>query len=246
MGGGVAIIEKPDLPRQAKEALLILPGFGSKTEGIGDLKSYFSGHGYDLFIPDYIGRGSLAECVGNLDRFQKDHHLIEYRKLHVFAYILGGWTLNTWIRSHPTNNIVTIVYDRSPLQERAASVMLRDSPLLTRWAIGPVVEEFAKSPYPPIPNDQKNIGVVIESRATKLIRKHKKTALSLGPLNWDIAGTRQDYDDYFYTLNNHDDMYHEFKIIGREVLYFIKNREFSASVPRKRPVVDPFSEKAPG
>ena len=69
MGRGVAIIESPDLLRPNKEALLILPGFGSKTEGIDDLKSYFSGRGYDLFIPDYIGRDSLAECVGNLDRF---------------------------------------------------------------------------------------------------------------------------------------------------------------------------------
>src|SRR5207249_725435 len=126
--GGIVIVEASDLPRAQKEALLILPGFGSKSEGVMDIRDRFAHTGYDLFIPDYISRKSIAECIATLDSFMTDQKLGEYRKVHVFSYLIGAWTLNAWLRQHPSNNIVTIVYDRSPLQERAAYVAVHDMP----------------------------------------------------------------------------------------------------------------------
>jgi hypothetical protein len=243
--GGVVIVEATDAPRSEKEALLILPGFGSESEGVKGIRDRFSHQGYDLFIPDYISRKSLAECLTTLDRFMEKQHLAEYRKQHVFSYLVGAWTLNAWLREHPDNNIATIVYDRSPLQERAAYAAVYDIPFLTRLARGKIVEEFSKTPYEPIPNDGKGIGIIIESRATKLIRKHKETALSLGPVGWEVADLGQECDDHYYTLNNHDEMYHDLQEVGEEVLHFIRTGAFLPAAPRTKPEVDPFAKERP-
>jgi hypothetical protein len=237
---GIVVLSTGELPRSQREALLILPGFGAKDEGTDDLHKYFSHRGFDLFIPDYIGRDSIAQCTTSLDRFIQEKKLGEYRKVHVFAYIIGGWTLNRWIQEHPHNNIFSIVYDRSPLQERAAYAAVQDMPFLTRLWFGKIVEEFSKTPYEPIPNDKKNIGIIMESTATNLVRKHKKTVLSLGALDWEVGGRNQAYDDYFYTLNNHDEMYHNLSAVGAQILYFFKNGKFTTDAARVRPDIGPF------
>jgi hypothetical protein len=241
----IILIDSASAPRSEKEALLILPGFGSKMEGIKDIGRYFAHKGYDLYIPQYIGRDSLGQCVASLDKFIAEQKLGEYKKLHVFSYIIGSWTLNRWIRQHPVNNIATIVYDRSPLQERAPYALVKDMPFFTWLLEGDIVEEFSNTPYEPVVNDAKNIGIIMESRATKLIRKHKASALAPGGPDWSIAGRNQDCDDYFYTLNNHDEMYHDFGEIGPEILYFLRNGKFTEKAPRTKPSLDPFTKTRP-
>lgn len=238
----IVVIDSTAIPRSEKEALLIIPGFGSRIQGITDIGKYFAHKGYDLFIPHYIGRDSIGQCMNTLDEFMKKNKLSEYRKVHVFSYIIGSWVLNRWITAHPTNNIATIVYDRSPLQERAPYALVHDMPFLIRLAEGRIMEEFTKTPYEPIANDQKNIGIIMESRATNLIKKHKAAALSLGTVDWTIEGRKQDHDDYFFTLNNHDDMYHDFSVIGTQILYFIRNGKFTPDAPREKPNIDPFAD----
>ena len=44
-------IENNSIPISEKEAILILPGFGSKIHGVKHIKNFFSHKGYDLFIP---------------------------------------------------------------------------------------------------------------------------------------------------------------------------------------------------
>jgi hypothetical protein len=239
------IIESADIPRSEKEALLIVPGFGARAEGVGDIAGYFGHKGYDVFIPSYISRDSLNECVTNLDQFIKDNKLGEYKKVHVFSYIIGSWTINRWIRKNPENNIATIVYDRSALQERAPYAITKDIPFFVRLLEGRIVAEFATIPYEPIVNDSTNIGLILESRATRLMRKHRKTAMELGPLDWSAAGRNQDCDDYLYTLNNHDEMYHDFEYVGKEIFAFIRTGRFTAEAKRVMPATDPFTKKRP-
>jgi hypothetical protein len=239
------IIENSDVARSQKEALLIIPGFGSRSQGVDDIADYFKNKGYDVFIPSYISRDSLNECVDNLDVFIKEQKLGEYKKVHVFSYIIGSWTINRWIAKNPENNIATIIYDRSTLQERAPYAITKDLPFIVKLLEGKIVAEFATIPYEPIPNDSTNIGLILESRATKLIRKHRQTAMELGPLDWTVEGRKQDCDDYFYTLNNHDEMYHDFDVIGKQIFGFIKNGKFSADAKRTKPETDPFAVKRP-
>lgn len=240
------IIENSDIPRSQKEALLIVPGFGSRSQGVGDIADYFRNKGYDLFIPSYISRDSLNACVENLDAFIKENKLSEYKKVHVFSYIIGSWTINRWIKKNPNNNIATIIYDRSPLQERAPYAIVKDIPVLVRMLEGPIVAEFSKIAYEPVVNDSTiSIGVMIESRATRLVRKHRTSVMELGEVNWTPQGRNQHYDDYFYTLNNHDEVYHDFDVIGKQIFEFIKNGKFTADAKRTKPDVDPFTVKRP-
>jgi hypothetical protein len=237
------IIDSSGIARGDKEALLILPGFGARYEGVTDLAEYFGRKGYDVFIPDYISRDSLNKCVANLDAFMVKNKLSEYKRVHVFSFIIGSWTLNRWLTRHQENNIATIVYDRSPLQERAPYALVKDMRFVMRVLEGRIMEEFSRIPYEPVINDSTNIGIIIESRATRLIRKHKKSALEQGEPDWSLEGLKQDCDDYFYSLNDHDEMYHDFSVVGPELFHFIAHGRFTDQAMRTRPAIDPFTVK---
>ena len=233
-------IEDISKPLKEKEAILILPGFGSKIQGTLHIADFFFNKGYDIYIPDYISRKSIEKCVTNLDKFIISYKLKEYKKIHVFSYIIGSWTLNTWINNNPINNIATIIYDRSPLQERAPYALVKDVPLLIRIISGKIMKEFSVTKYPTIAKNNLNIGIIIESKATKLLAKHKKSALDVGPVNWDVTNLNQNYTDKFYITLNHDQMYYRFDVSGNEIFYFIKNNKFTETAKRHPYTEDPF------
>ncbi len=223
----IVVIENSVTALSDKEAILILPGFNSKKHGVKDIRDFFAHKGYDVFIPHYLGRDSLQQCVNTVSIFMESHHLAEYKKLHVISYIAGTWVLNLWIQQHPNNNISSIVYDRSPMQERIPLALSIDNPLLFKLLLGNILKEFANTPYPSIQNDTKQIGFVIENKPTKLFLKHKKTALKSGDISFSIDSFHQSCDDYFYDCINHDEMYYQFNVIGPEILYFFKHGSFT-------------------
>lgn len=223
----IVVVENSTTALSDKEAILILPGFNSKKHGVKDIRDFFAHKGYDVFIPHYLGRDSLQQCVSTVSNFMASHHLAEYKKLHVFSYIAGTWVLNLWIQQHPYNNISSIVYDRSPMQERIPLALSIDNPLLFKLLLGNILKEFANTPYPSIQNDIKQIGFVIENKPTKLFLKHKKTALKSGDISFSIDSLHQSCDDYFYDCINHDEMYYRFNVIGPEILYFFKHGTFT-------------------
>jgi len=223
-----------------REALLILPGFGSKVFGTKKLKSYFKERGYDLFIPKYISRKSLDVSVENLNNFMLKQNLKDYKKVHVFAYIFGTWTINNWIKKYGKGNICTIVYDRSPLQERAPLALVKDSPLMAKLLFGNVMKDFSNLPYPVIEDSSIFKGIFIENYATKLINKHRKTVMSFGNVSFDINHLNQSVVDFCYIPLNHDEMYNHPEVFGPEILYFIQNQSFSQEIKAKKYQVDPF------
>ncbi len=239
----VVRIQNPSVPLSEKEAILILPGFGSKVHGVKDIEKWFSNKGYDLYIPHYIGRDSLQQCVYNVNAFMEEHKLLSYKKLHVFSYIAGSWVFNLWLQQHPVNNIVSIVYDRSPFQERAPYALVKDNPLLIKLIAGKIMKNFAAFPYPVVANDQKSLGIIIENKATKLIRRHKKTALSLGPVSFNKDSLRQPCDDYMYECIDHDEMYYKLDAVGTEILYFFKNGHFSAAAKKEPRTYDYWDKR---
>ena len=137
----------PDsIPKSQKEAILILPGFGSKVYGVKKIAAYFKKSGYDLFIPKYISRKSLEKSVETLNHFILKHGLKAYKKIHVLAYIFGSWTINSWVDKYGACNISTIIYDRSPLQERAPAALIEDSPILSKILFGNAMKDFCETP----------------------------------------------------------------------------------------------------
>jgi hypothetical protein len=223
-----------------KRALLILPGFGSRINGTGALKRYFKHAEMPVYVASYISRKSIKKSTENLEDYYQTHELSQYDELHVMAYIIGSWTLNPWIIQHGKRNIKTIIYDRSPLQERAPTILIEDLKLVNALLFGEITKDFIQTPYPSLVDTSISMGIFIETYATNVVRKHRETALALGPLRWDVESLQQRYDDYAYIPLNHDQMYTKPQVFGNEVFYFIEHGHFSEAFKRNAPVQNPF------
>ena len=223
-----------------KHALLLLPGFGSRINGTGALKRYFKKAEMPVYVASYISRKSIKKSTENLEHYYQTHELSQYDELHVMAYIIGSWTLNPWIIQYGKRNIKTIIYDRSPLQERAPTILIKDLKLVNAILFGEITKDFIKTPYPSLVDTSINTGIFIETYATNVVRKHRETAMALGPIHWDVASLKQPFTDFTYVPLNHDQMYTKPQEFGQEVFYFITHGHFSDGFKRNAPVQNPF------
>ena len=228
-----------------REAILILTGFGSKYHSLKKLKKFFSDKGYDVYVPNYISRKSLEITVANLDRFYRQHDLAQYEKVHVFAYIVGSWSINMWLQEHTDSNIKSIVYDRSTLQERAPYILITDLKLPNYLVFGPIMHDLHQTPYTEIRDANIQKGLLLETYATAIVRKHRATAASLGPYCWDPSCFKQNYLDYKYVPLNHDHMYTHPEVFGEAVLHFFKFGNFGSTLDAIGPVDEPFIKHKP-
>ncbi len=228
----VIIIHNKNVPLHHKEALIILPGLEDSKKGRRNQKEYFEQTKYDLYIPLFLSKNSFDQTVENFAHFYESNNLASYKKVHVISYILGSWVLNTYINEYGHQNISTIIYDRSPLQERAPRVVRDRIPLLGRLAKGKILDQLSHLPYPSINKEEINIGIIVENKATRLIRHFKKQTLSYGPINWDNLDFKECHDDLFFVPLNHDQMYTSFDIIGEDILHFIQKGTFKEDSKR--------------
>lgn len=238
----IIVIHHPEKLKGEKEALLIMSGFGDSKKGRKNQKAYFDTTGYDLYIPDFLSKKSFEQSYQNFKQFYSYQKMGEYKKVHVLAYILGAWILNSFINEDGKQNISTIVYDRSPLQERAPKVVNEKIPLLGRMVAGQVLEDLTKIDYPTIDTTGLKIGVIIESKASPLIRKFKKKTMSYGPIDWSNPKLNQNYHDKMYTRLHHDEMYITFDEIGAEIMSFIRTGKFPVNARRDAFDWDPFKK----
>lgn len=224
-----------------KEAILILTGFGSLYHSAREQKRQFKERGYDLFIPDYIKRSSLDDCMEALDKFAKKHRLNEYRKIHVFSYIIGSWTLNKWIEKNGLQNIGSIVYDRSALQERVPPIITETNPFLSKMMFGTVIRELAETPYKGIDSTAGlRIGLLMECKATRVLWSKKKSYDLMPPPDFSVQAMGQKCRDYCYVFASHDDLYTNLKDIAPMVLQFFRTGNFGAQADRTPCSEDPF------
>ena len=148
-------VVKPSLSpsKPAADALLILPGFGYGRSGeavFRSLAASTAAEGIDLFVPTYISRAGLANSRANLQRFIGDHRLDHYERLHIFAFIAGAWTINPVVAAGGLSNLASIVYDRSPYQERAPRIADEHVHFLTWIRYGSPVFDVARTAYVPL------------------------------------------------------------------------------------------------
>ena len=238
----IIVEHQPEIAKSEKEALLILPGFSDNRKRRKKQKAFFEKLDYDLYIPDYHSRKSFALTVDNLQTFYEAEELGEYKKIHVFSYIIGSWAINTFIQQNGRKNITTIIYDRSPLQERAPQVVEEKIPLLGEMSKGKVLADFSEIPYPVLEQDSIKIGIIVESKATKLMKFFRKTVLSYGEVRWDAAFFQQNFEDLIYTPLNHTQMYTRFDIIGADIIHFLEYGQFLETT-RRVPYEWDFFEK---
>jgi hypothetical protein len=228
-----------------KEAILILTGFGSKYHSLKHLKQYFSNKGYDVYVPNYISRTSLEKTGKNLDKFWRQRNMAAYEKVHVFAYIVGSWSVNEWLQTSAHPNIKSIVYDRSAPQERAPYILINDLKFPNYIVFGPIMRDLHETPYPSLLDTNIQKGLLLETYATAIVRKHKATADQLGPYCWEPTCFKQAFQDYKYVPLNHDQMYTHPEVFGEALLHFFKSGNFGTSLDTFKPVDNPFIKHKP-
>ncbi|BCX46737.1 hypothetical protein HAHE_06450 [Haloferula helveola] len=230
----------PAVPRSEKEALLVLPGLRNSLRGHRAAKRFYPGHGYDVFIPDYVSRDGLDGSVANLEAFISEHRLKEYRKVHAFVHVMGGWSLNKYLGDQPFPNLETVVYNRSPLQEQAPRIYLENMPRIVNLIFGEAVKDMRDTPYPELAKGDRKIAMIIETRATPYVRRHRDQVVYDGARSWTPESFGQEHDDRIYVFLHHDEIYYRLDEFGDELMAFLREGKFTDEAARKPAEGDPF------
>jgi len=238
----IVFLQKSVQSKSEREAIVILAGLGSLKFNERKIAKHFRNQGYDIYQPAYIYRKNIRKGVDKLEQFSAQHNLKAYKKVHFFCYIIGAWTFNTWYSPDKLNNVASIIYDRSPLQERAPFALVKDKKFLIEFLVGKVITELAFAHYVPLKNFQGKVGILIETNPSKLILKHKVSAASLGPLDWSVEALNQNCSDFCYAPVNHDEMYTNIEKVSPQVWSFIKTGAFGENanrvIPTNNPLID--------
>ena len=227
--------------KPAADALLVLPGFGYNRAGEQAFRSLapsMAADGIDLYLPTFISRSGLEESRERLQRFVHEHRLDRYERVHVFAFIAGGWTFNSLVATEGLANLSTVVYDRSPYQERAPRIALERLRFLTWLKYGSVVFDVARTPYAPLTAPGARVGLVVETMPTAFVRRFATSAARQGPYRFGCDAFKQRYDDCLYVAMSHDELYTRFAEVWPEVRSFIRTGQFTASARRTPPAGD--------
>jgi len=240
------VVEDESRGRDEKIALVVLNGFGDSKKNRKAQTAFFSSLSYDFFMPEFILRHSLEESVDTFSEFYKEHKLDEYDEVKIMCYIIGGYVLNRHIENEGLGSITTIIYDRSPIQERAPIVAVERARLIAKLKFGKVLEQFSQAENIPI-SDLKgvDVGLIIENKATSLMRFFKKAADKYGEYNFSPETIDKNLDDYFHTVLDHDEMYIRFDVIGEEIKFFLENDKFTEEARREIYNWDPFEKHEP-
>ena len=235
--GTIAPRNAPSAP--AREALLVLPGFGygNKAEhAIRSLAPSLATEGIDLYLPTYLDRGGLDESGSELRSFIRKHRFDRYERVHVFAFLAGGWTFNSIVEdTQLLPNLATVIYDRSPYQERAPRVATERLRLFAWLRYGLTIFDLAKQPYAALPREDVRVGLVVETVPTGFIKRYRDTARSYGPYSFDCDTLGQRHDDCIFLALNHGEMYSRFPDTWQEVRVFIRTGRFSVDAVRTPP-----------
>ena len=226
-----------------KKALVILNGFGDSKNNRKIQQKFFENKGYDLFIPEYVKKKSIALTMSTFSSFYDKNNLDQYKELKFLCYIIGGYILNQHIKNNGKGKITSIIYDRSPTQERAPKVATKKLPIISRILYGKVLADFSEININSLSNkDSLIIGVIIENKATRLMRVFKRASNSYGAYNYNAMEIERNLDDFMHTYLDHDLMYRCFDIIGHEIMSFFEKGSFSENAKREKYNWDPFKK----
>jgi len=229
--------------RPNEDALLVLTGLGYGRDGQRawqSLAAEMAARGIDLYVPDYLTRSGLASSRENLDEFIREARLDRYARVHIFAFIAGAWTVNPLVDAARLPNLASVIYDRSPYQERAAAVVVSQHPVFAWLRYGKTVFEIARTPYAPITRPGVNVALLVESKPSPFMRRHEKAAQERGPLAFDCGAFLQRYDDCAYVPLSHGELYARMRDVWPEILSFVRTSRFTSNITRTPPIGDPL------
>jgi hypothetical protein len=228
-------------PVNEKTALMIMNGFGGAKAACKKQMAFWQEQGMDVFIPDVLLRRSLELSSEAFDAFVENYGISAYAEVRVICYIAGAFLLHTHLESHELLNLKSIIYDRSPTQERAPQAVMEAIPALGMLRLGKVLRDLSVVTWPNPPSS-KNIhkGLVIENRATKLMRSLEDECRSMGPLEYDWHAIDSSAADAFHVALDHNMMYRRWDVLGDACLYFFAHGLFPSDLPREPLTDNPF------
>lgn len=224
-----------------REALLVLTGFGygrNDADGFRSIATQAAADGIDVYIPKYLTRTGLDSSREALETFIRTERLDRYDRIHVFAFIAGGWTFNAAVMRGGMPNLASVVYDRSPFQERAPRVAVDALPVRAWLRYGSTIFDLARTPYPTLHAPGARVALLVETEPTAFIRHHAKEALAPGPVDAACDAFVQPFDDCAYIPLSHDDVYPRFGELWPDVESFIRTGRFTSDAVRTTPSSD--------
>lgn len=228
------------------DALLVLPGFGygrADASAFRSLAGPASAAHVDVYVAPFLTRSGLATGRDKLARFVRDNRLDRYERVHVFAFLAGAWTFNPLMERERLPNLATVIYDRSPFQERAPRIAATRLRFLAWLRYGTTIFDVARTPYPALSVPDVTVGLMVESLPTPFITRYRDAAREAGPFAFECSALVQAYDDCLYLPMNHTDLYKRFAEVWPEVLAFIQNGRFSDAADRTPPAGDPLARR---
>ena len=234
-----------DQPKGEKTALLIMNGFGGTRAGCKAQMAFWQEQGMDVYIPEVLLRKSLDESSEAMDEFITSYRLDEYKEVKAICYIAGAFLLHTYLEESPLPNLTMVIYDRSPTQERAPRAVMERIPFLGKLKLGSVLGDLSTAEWPIPPAAPVQKGLVIENRATSIMRYLQAEAMAMGPLVYDWKLIDPSANDAFHVALDHDMMYVRWDILGEPFVYFFEHGRFPADLPRERIHDRPFDPKMP-
>lgn len=230
-------------PDQSRSAVLVLGGLRNSAEGRRATQAWYSQQRYDVFIPDYYSRDGLQATSNRLGQYIEESGLRDYDEVYVFSYLLGAWSFNSYMSERGERqlpNLKRVIYDRSAYQEQVSHIVLENIPNIIYTFLGVTLRHFADTPYPPLERRDREIGLIIECRATPYARRHRDQLEPVGPEDHLPAAFRQENDDVMYVYRHHDEMYSSYDAIGPEILTFFEEGRFTDEARRRPCDEDPF------
>jgi hypothetical protein len=228
------------------DALLVLPGFGygrPAKKAFRSLAASAAVDGIDLHVPVYLTRTGLDTSRAKLDRFIRESRLDRYERVHVFAFLAGSWTFNPLVEQRHLPNLVSVIYDRSPFQERAPRIAAAKLPLFAWLLYGSTLFDVAAQPYPALTAPDVKVALMVESTPTSFIKRYETAARRYGPFAFTRDSFLQRHDDCLYLPMNHDEIYARFAELWPELLAFMRTGRFSDTANRTPPVGDPLARR---
>lgn len=199
---------QPESFRQG-DACLILVGLTAGWRKRRSVRKYFrTALDMPVLVPWLPYPLGLAACALWLRRYLRRHlGPSGNRRVHILAYIGGGFLLRSIVADGLKVPIGWIVYDRGPIQERVAARLVQRN---SKWALillgGRTFLDLASGRYRslPFPSAELGQGLIVEANASKL-------AICLGvdaPFGPEVvAGLLPGATDVVSVAVSHDDVY---------------------------------------
>jgi hypothetical protein len=85
-----------------------------------------------------------------------------------------------------------------------------------------------------------NIGILIECKATKVLWKKKKEYDLMPSPSFSVEKLNQGHTDYCYFFISHDELYTQLEKVGASIFAFFKTGKFSNDDSKEACSTDPF------